>query len=89
MQHDSDDVSQVGLGIEVVQLARGDKGEKICGGMAVVVARAEQSLLASSSHNAKSALRAILVKGQPRIDKEAFRLSTLFGYVANRFAHFA
>src|SRR4051812_44531182 len=43
--HHADDVSEVGLGIEVVELAAGDEGEEVGRGGGVVVAAKEEPSL--------------------------------------------
>jgi len=39
---EADDVGEIGLGVEAVELARGDEGEDVGGGRGVIVAAAEE-----------------------------------------------
>jgi hypothetical protein len=58
--HHADDVCEVGLGVELVQLAGGHEREEVRGGAGVVVAAAEEPILAADGDRAQRALGAIV-----------------------------
>jgi hypothetical protein len=76
--------TQVGLGVQAVELARGDQREEVGSGLGVVVAPEEEPRLARGGDRANGALGAVVVKLQPTVFQEPFQRSGLVAGVAQR-----
>ena len=67
VRQDTEDVTEVGLGIEAVQARGGDQGEQVAGGLAVIVAADEQPVLAPYGDAAQLALGSVVVEFEPAV----------------------